>query len=50
MELEDQLLNLLLKCPNSGMVRAIAEQLEFEHNFSFNKDKKLSRLLCLLNS
>ena len=39
MEFEDQLLNLLLKSPNSGTIKAIAEELEFEHNFSFNKDR-----------
>ena len=39
MEFEDQLLNLLPKSPNSGTIKAIAEELEFEHNFSFNKDR-----------
>ena len=39
MEFEDQLLNLLLKSPNSVMIKAISEELEFEHNFSFKKDR-----------
>ena len=39
MEFEDQLLNFLLKSPNSGTIKAIVEQLEFEHSFSFNKDR-----------
>ena len=39
MKFEDQLLNLLLKSPNSGTIKAIAEELEFEHNFSFKKDR-----------
>ena len=36
---EDEFLNLLLKSPNSGRIRAIDEQLEIDHNFSFGKDK-----------
>ena len=39
MELEDELLNLLLKSPNSEKIQAIAEQLEINHNFSFGKDR-----------
>ena len=39
MESEDDLLNLLLKSPNSGKIQAIAEQLEIDHNFSFSKDR-----------
>ena len=39
MEFEDQLLNLLLKSPNSEKIQAIAEELEIDHNFSFGKDK-----------
>ena len=39
METENDLLNLLLKSPNSGKIQAIAEQLEIDHNFSFSKDK-----------
>ena len=39
MKFEDQLLNLLLKSPNSKKIRAIAEQLEIDHNFSFGKDR-----------
>ena len=39
MDSEDHLLNLLLKSPNSESIKTIAEQLEVEHNFSFNKDR-----------
>ena len=39
MDSEDDLLNLLLKSPNSGRIRAIAERLEIDHNFSFSKDR-----------
>ncbi len=39
MELEDQLLNLLLKSPNSDEIQSIAEKLEIDHNFSFSKDR-----------
>ena len=39
MESEGDLLNLLLKSPNSGKIQAIAEQLEIDNNFSFSKDK-----------
>ena len=39
METENDLLNLLLKSPNSESIRNIAEQLEIDHNFSFSKDK-----------
>ena len=39
MESEDDLLNLLLKSPNSGRIQAIAEQLEINNNFSYSKDK-----------
>ena len=39
MELEYELLNLLLKSPNSEKIQAIAEQLEINHNFSFGKDR-----------
>ena len=39
METENDLLNLLLKSPNSESIKTIAEQLEVEHNFSFSKDK-----------
>ena len=38
METENDLLNLLLKSPNSESIRNIAEQLENDHNFSFNED------------
>ena len=40
MESEDDLINLLLKSPNSGSIQTIAEQLEIDHNFSFGKDRK----------
>ena len=39
MELEDELLNLLLKSPYSGKIQVIAEQLEFDQNFAFSKDR-----------
>ena len=39
MESEYDLLNLLLKSPNSERIQAIAEQLEIGHNFSFSKDR-----------
>ena len=41
MEFEDELLNLLIKSPNSGKVRATVEQLEFDHNFSYSKDRNV---------
>ena len=39
MESEDDLLNLLLKSPNSESIQTIAEQLEIDHKFSFSKDR-----------
>ena len=39
MESENDLLNLLLKSPNSESIRTIAEQLEIGHNFYFSKNK-----------
>jgi len=39
METENDLLNLLLKSPNSKIIRKFAEQLEIDHNFSFSKDR-----------
>ena len=39
MEPEDDLLNLILKSPNSECIKTIAEQLEIDHSFSFSKDK-----------
>ena len=39
MDSEDDLLNLLLKSPNSESIKTIAEQLEVDHNFSFSKDR-----------
>ena len=40
MDSEDDLLNLLLKSPNSESIKTIAEQLEVDHNFSFDQDRK----------
>ena len=39
MEFEDQLLNLLLKSPNSESIQTIAKLLEINHNFSFSKNR-----------
>ena len=39
MEYEDDLLNLLLKSPNSKSIQTIAEQLEIDNNFSYSKDR-----------
>ena len=39
MDYEDDLLNLILKSPNSESIKTIAEQLEVDHNFSFSKDR-----------
>ena len=39
MESEDDLLNLLLKSPNSRRIQTIAENLEIDHNFSYSKDR-----------
>ena len=39
MEFEDDLLNLLLKSPNSESIQTIAEQLEIDHDFPFGKDR-----------
>ena len=40
MKSEDDLMKLLLKSPNSLRIKAIAEQLEIDHNFSYSKDRK----------
>ena len=40
MESEDELLNLLLTSPNSKSIQTIAEQLEINHNFSFNNKRQ----------
>ena len=37
MEYENDLLNLLVKSPNSESIYTIAEQLEIYHNFSLTK-------------
>ena len=39
MESEDDLLNLLLKSPNSESIKTVAEKLEVDNNFSFSKDR-----------
>ena len=39
MEFEDELINLVHKSPNSVRIKAIAEKLEIDHNFSFSEDK-----------
>ena len=39
MDTEDDLLNLLLKTPNSVRIQPIVERLELDHNFSFSKDR-----------
>ena len=39
METENDLLNLLLKFPNSESIRNIAEELEIGHDFSFSKNR-----------
>ena len=39
MKSENDLLNLLLKSPNSKNIQTIAEELEIDHNFSFSKDR-----------
>ena len=39
MESEHDLLNLLIKSPNSESIKTIAEKLEIDHNFSFSKDR-----------
>ena len=39
MQIEDELLNLLLKSPNSERIQAIAEHLEIDDNFSYSKDR-----------
>ena len=39
MESEVDVLNLLLKSPNSESILTTSEQLEIDHNFSFSKDR-----------
>ncbi len=39
MESEDNLLDLLLKSPNSENIKTIAEQLEIDHDFSYSKNR-----------
>ena len=39
MESEDDLLNLLIKSPNSESIQNIAEHLEIVHIFFFSKDR-----------
>ena len=40
MESENDLLNLLLKSPNSESIKTIVEQLEIDHNFSLTKNRR----------
>jgi len=44
MENENDLLNLLLKSPNSESIRTIAEQLEIDHNFPLQKIEMICRV------
>ena len=46
MESENDLLNLLLKSPNSESIQTIAEQLEIDHNFSFSKERNYLQGVC----
>ncbi len=46
MESEDDLLNLLLKSPNSESIQTIAEILEIDSNFSFIKDINHLKGVC----
>ena len=39
MKFEDELLNLLIKSPNTMKTKAIAEKLEFDSNFAFSNKK-----------
>ena len=39
MEFEDELLYLCLKSPNSGKIKAIAEQLKFDQSYVFAKNR-----------
>ena len=44
MESEDNLLNLLLKSPNSESIQTIAEQLEIDPNFSSARIEMIYRV------
>ena len=44
MKSEDDLLNLLLKSPNSESIQTIAEQLEIDHNFPLAKIEMIYRV------
>ena len=44
MVLEDDLLNLLLKSPNSGRIQAMAEHLEIDHNFHIARVEMIYRV------
>tara|TARA_B100000214_G_scaffold343139_1_gene291410 strand:- start:397 stop:570 length:174 start_codon:yes stop_codon:yes gene_type:complete len=44
MESEGDLLNLLLKSPNSRKIQAIAEQLEIDHDFPLAKIEMICRV------
>ena len=39
METENELLNLLLKSPNSESIRNIAQELEIGHDFAYSKNR-----------
>ena len=41
MEFEDELINLLLKSPNSEKIQTIANKLELDQNFAFSKDRNV---------
>ncbi len=44
METENDLLNLLIKSPNSEIITNIAEQLEIDHNFPIAKIEMICRV------
>tara|TARA_B100000886_G_C20016622_1_gene324128 strand:- start:281 stop:454 length:174 start_codon:yes stop_codon:yes gene_type:complete len=44
MNSEDDLLNLLIKSPNSAKIVAIAEYIEIDHNFSIAKIEMIYRV------
>ena len=44
MQSEDDLLNLLLKSPNSGRIKTIVEQFEIDYNFPIAKIEMIHRV------
>ena len=48
MESEDDLINLLLKSPNSESIQTISEQVEIDQNFSFSKDRNNLQVFGIL--